>query len=187
MRSGWYGRRPSLQKDILLPQCPRNLQSPTEPHTAKEIWFPGIDLCFYRVYTYTHTYIHTHCQPVQKFQRPKVSGDTSLKVLVAQSCLTLCNPMDCNLPGSSVHGMAKNTGAGRHSSFLRDLSDPWAGKMPWRRKWQPTPIFLAGKSYGWRRVVGYSAWNCKESSLGFSRQEHRSGFPIPSPMHGSER
>ena len=124
MRSGWYGRRPSLQKDILLPQCPRNLQSPTEPHTAKEIWFPGIDLCFYRVYTYTHTYIHTHCQPVQKFQRPKVSGDTSLKVLVAQSCLTLCNPMDCNLPGSSVHGMAKNTGAGRHSSFLRDLSDP---------------------------------------------------------------
>ena len=31
--------------------------------------------------------------------------DMKVKVLVAQSCLTLCNPMDCSLPGSSVHGI----------------------------------------------------------------------------------
>ena len=37
--------------------------------------------------------------------------------LVAQSCLTLCNPMDCSLPGSSVHGDSpgKNTGVGCHA------------------------------------------------------------------------
>ena len=37
--------------------------------------------------------------------------------LVAQSCLTLCNPMDCRLPGSSVHGdfPGKNTGVGCHA------------------------------------------------------------------------
>ena len=37
-----------------------------------------------------------------------------VKVLVAQSCLTLCNPMDCSLPGSSVHvdSPGKNTGVG---------------------------------------------------------------------------
>ena len=30
----------------------------------------------------------------------------------------------------------------------RCWSDPWFGKIPWRRKWQPTPVFLPGKSYG---------------------------------------
>ena len=37
--------------------------------------------------------------------------------LVAQSCLTPCNPMDCSLPGSSVHGNSpgKNTGVGCHA------------------------------------------------------------------------
>ena len=34
--------------------------------------------------------------------------------------------------------------------------DPWVGKIPWRRKWQPTPVFLPGKSHGQRSLVGYS-------------------------------
>ena len=33
----------------------------------------------------------------------------------------------------------------------------------WRRKWQPIPVLLLGKSHGWRSVVGYSPWGCKES------------------------
>ena len=32
----------------------------------------------------------------------------------------------------------------------------------WRRKWQPTPVFLPGESHGWRGLVGYSLWGCKE-------------------------
>ena len=32
----------------------------------------------------------------------------------------------------------------------------WIGKISWRRKWQPTPVFLPGKSHGWRSLVGYS-------------------------------
>ena len=39
--------------------------------------------------------------------------------------------------------------------------DPWVGKMPWRRKWQPTPEFLTGKSHKQRSLVGYSPWICK--------------------------
>ena len=35
--------------------------------------------------------------------------------------------------------------------------------MSWRRKWQPTPVFLPGKSHGWRSLVGYSPCACKES------------------------
>ena len=39
----------------------------------------------------------------------------------------------------------------------------WVGKIPWRRKWQPTPVLLPGKSHGWRSLVGYSPWGRKES------------------------
>ena len=35
--------------------------------------------------------------------------------------------------------------------------------MPWRRKWQPTPVFLPGEFQGQRSLVGYSSWDCKES------------------------
>ena len=36
--------------------------------------------------------------------------------------------------------------------------DPWVGKIPWRRKWQPSPVFLPGKSHGQRNLAGYSQW-----------------------------
>jgi len=41
--------------------------------------------------------------------------------------------------------------------------DPWVGKIPWRRKWQLTPIFLPGESHGQRSLAGYSPWDHKES------------------------
>ena len=36
--------------------------------------------------------------------------------------------------------------------------DPWVGKIPWRRAWQPTPVFLPGEYHGQRSLVGYSPW-----------------------------
>ena len=44
-------------------------------------------------------------------------------------------------------------------------ADPWVGKMPWRRKWQPTPVFLPGKSYGQRSPVGYIPKSSKKSDM----------------------
>ena len=41
--------------------------------------------------------------------------------------------------------------------------NPWVGKIPWRRKWQPTPGFLPGEFHGQRSLTGYSPWGCKES------------------------
>ena len=42
---------------------------------------------------------------------------------------------------------------------IRDLgSDPWIGKIPWRRAWQPTPAFLHGKFLGQMSLAGYSPW-----------------------------
>ena len=40
--------------------------------------------------------------------------------------------------------------------------DPWVGKIPWRRTWPPTPVFLPGESPGWRSLVGYSSWGLTE-------------------------
>ena len=39
--------------------------------------------------------------------------------------------------------------------------DPWVGKIPWRRKWQPTPVFFPGESHGQRSLEGYSPWGHK--------------------------
>ena len=38
-------------------------------------------------------------------------------------------------------------------------------KIPWRRKWQPTPVFLPGTSHGQRSLTGYTPRGCKESQL----------------------
>ena len=35
--------------------------------------------------------------------------------------------------------------------------------IPWRRAWQPTPVFLPGESCGQKSLAGYSPWDCKES------------------------
>ena len=42
-----------------------------------------------------------------------------------------------------------------------DELNPWVGKIPWKRKWQPTPVFLPRKSHEQRRLVGYNLWSCK--------------------------
>ena len=42
---------------------------------------------------------------------------------------------------------------------------PWVAEIPWRRKWQPTPVFLPGESHGLRGLDGYSPWGRKESDM----------------------
>ena len=42
--------------------------------------------------------------------------------------------------------------------------DPWVGKISQSRKWQPSPVFLPGKSHG-QRSLGYSPWGYKESDM----------------------
>ena len=43
--------------------------------------------------------------------------------------------------------------------------NPWVRKIPWRRAWQPTPVFLPGKSHGQRRLAGYSPVGQKELDM----------------------
>ena len=43
--------------------------------------------------------------------------------------------------------------------------DPWLGKISWRRKWQPTPVFLPGKPHGQKSLLGHSPWDHKDSEM----------------------
>ena len=43
--------------------------------------------------------------------------------------------------------------------------DPWVRNIPWRKEWQPTPVFLPGEFHGQRNLAGYSLWGCKESDM----------------------
>ena len=46
---------------------------------------------------------------------------------------------------------------------LLAMQETWVGEIPWRRKRQPTPVFLLRVFYGQRSLVGYSPWDRKES------------------------
>jgi len=62
-----------------------------------------------------------------------------------------------SFPGGSV---VKNLPANAGDS--KDRFHPWVGKSPWRRKWQPSPVWLPAKSHGQRSLMGYSPWGPKE-------------------------
>ena len=49
-------------------------------------------------------------------------------------------------------------------SCRRHGFNPWVRKVPWKRAWQPTPVFLPGESHGQVSLVGYSPYSHKESS-----------------------
>ena len=54
--------------------------------------------------------------------------------------------------------------------------DPWVRNIPWRRAWQPTPVFLPGESHGQRSLVGYSPWATKsQTRLSDLAHERRNG------------
>ena len=57
-----------------------------------------------------------------------------------------------------VAQMVKNLPAVQETLF-----DPWIRKIPRRRAWQSTPVFLPGESHGQRNLVGHSPWGRKES------------------------
>ena len=103
---------------------------------------------------------------------------------VAQSCLTLSDPMEGSLPGSSIHGICQarvlewGATTEQQHRYLERASlvaqwqrtrlsmqscgfSPCVGKITWRRKWHHTPVFLPEKSPGQRSLVGYHLWDCR--------------------------
>ena len=63
-------------------------------------------------------------------------------------------------------GFLGGSDQGRICRQCRRLSfDPWVWKIPWRREWLPTPVFLPGEFHGQRSLVGYNPWGHEESHM----------------------
>ena len=62
----------------------------------------------------------------------------------------------------------------------RPRFNPWVGKIPWRRKWQSTPILLPGKSHGQRSLVGVAKSRTQLSNFTFKRNRKlmSSGYKV---------
>ena len=114
-------------------------------------------------------------------------------VLIAQSCLTLCDPMDCSTPGSSVHedSLGKNTGEGCNALLQEILPTPASNPGLLYCRWilyqlscQGSPRFTVLPSRFSHVQLCATPWTAAYQaslSMGFSRQEHWSGLPSPSP------
>ena len=50
-------------------------------------------------------------------------------------------------------------------STERPRFNPWVRKVPWRREWLPTPVFLPGEFHGQKSLAGYNPWGCKQSNV----------------------
>ena len=113
-------------------------------------------------------------------------------VLVTQSCPTLCDPMNCSPPGSSVHGdsLGKNTGVGSHSLlqriFLTQGSNPslpqegfLPSEPPREAPVERSEMKLLSRVqlFAIPLTIAYQA----PPSVEFSRQQYWSGLPFPSP------
>ena len=59
------------------------------------------------------------------------------------------------------------------------MFDPWVEKTPWRMKWQPTPVFLPGKSHGQRSLAGCSPWGRKRVGHDLAtKQQHSPSYTV---------
>ena len=69
-------------------------------------------------------------------------------------------------------------------TLLLMYSGAWDNSQ--RRQWHPTPVFLPGKSHGWKSLVGYSPWGSKESDT-TERIYSLKAFPVPTEFQISLR
>ena len=83
-----------------------------------------------------------------------------LTCLTERSFLPLLPVLEISLPTGGTSGEESSCQCMRRK---RCRFDPWPGNIPWRRKWQPTPVFLLGESRGWRSLVGCNPWGHWES------------------------
>ena len=64
---------------------------------------------------------------------------------------------------------------------------PWVEKIVWRRKWQPTPGFLPGKSHGQRNLVGYSPWGRKRVGDNLPTKQQQQNMSIYFSMLSADK
>ena len=63
------------------------------------------------------------------------------------------------------------------------MFDPWVEKISRRKKWQPTPVFLPGKSHGQRSLAGYSPWGHKQVRHNLAIKQRTLRYTVPRVYH----
>ena len=91
-------------------------------------------------------------------------------MLYIKTGLKFCT-FDGPLWASQVALVVKNLLA-QWRSCRRCRFDPWVRKIPWRRAWKPTPVFLPGESHGQRSLEGYSPWSHSWTRLKWLNMQH---------------
>ena len=85
---------------------------------------------------------------------------------LARDYFVLLLPVTWKLSGSVVKNLLAMQETCRRCGF-----DPWVGKILWRGKWQPTPVFLPGESHGQGSLVGCRLWGRTESDTTEATQQ----------------
>ena len=103
-----------------------------------------------------------------------LSGEQEMKILSFSSWLDLSGPALLQEPTQSHRNKTKDaphtlnrlpwwlSGKEPVCQCWSTRFNLWVGKSPWRRKWQPTPVFLPGEFHGQKSLVCYSPWGRKE-------------------------
>ena len=99
-----------------------------------------------------------------------VHSTYTLYTCVCESvCMCVCMPYLWGLP-RRLSGKESACQCRRHKRL--GLSS-WVEMVPWRRKWQPTPAFLYGKSHGQRSLVGYRPWDCRRFRYSLATKQQK--------------
>ena len=118
---------------------------------GKEAVFQSISFMFY-YYLFLEKEMATHSS-ILAWRIPRTEEPDGLQSLESQR-VSIVRLGVCPCGASLVAQMVKNLSATQETQV---------GKIPWRRKWQPTPVFLPEESHGPRSLAGYSPWGRKES------------------------
>ena len=92
------------------------------------------------------------CSVSRQFLFPPPPGAMTLSIVLQ------------GFPGGAS-GLKKKNPPANAGDVKRHGFDPWVRKIPWRRAWKPTQVFLPGESRGQRSLAGYSPEGCKESDM----------------------
>ena len=143
----------------------QSLYSPSETVTCSEPMTLFSGLAFVKGCKHSVSLLSRHWRKFCAENTSPAAKKPSYKQLQTEckSC-----PQDIVVPGTEylAHGGFLGGTSGKESvcqgrRCRRCRFDSWVRKIPWRRTWQLTPVFLPGKSHGQKSLAGYSPWCLK--------------------------
>ena len=107
-----------------------------------------------------------------------------MKPFLVHSLFPLNHHSTCLKAPMALFNTTKGGANGKEPAYQcrRHRFNPWAGKIPWRRKWPPTPVSLPGKSHGQRGLMGYSPCGHKRVKYNWPTEQHKHELVMIPPI-----